>query len=78
MTLGRSIARLLLSGAAFYLISIPACQEGFAHDQSGLCMIDESMPPPFLGFEYWTQTGLFLALFGSGLIVAAYLLWRHN
>jgi hypothetical protein len=78
MGLGRSIARLLLTGAFFYLISIPACREGFSHDQSGFCVIDFSMPPPALGFEYWTETGFFIALIGTGLMVAAYLLWRHN
>jgi hypothetical protein len=69
--------KLLLSGAAFWLISIPACSEGISHDQSGLCEI-LPMPPPFLGFEYWTETGFALVVIGAGLIVAAYLLWRHN
>jgi len=78
MTLGRRIARLLLGGAAFYLIAIPACNEGISHDQSGFCVIDPFMPPPFLGFEYWTETGLMLAVFATGIVVAAFLFWRND
>lgn len=34
-------------------------------------MINIDLPPPALGFEYWTQVGIALAIVGSGLAVAA-------
>ncbi|HYW71773.1 MAG TPA: hypothetical protein VE961_12100 [Pyrinomonadaceae bacterium] len=67
-----------MAAAAIYLISLPACREGIAHDQSGLCVIDPAMPPPFLGFEYWEQLGIALSIIATGLAVAAFVLWRND
>ena len=78
MQLGRRIAVLYLSGALLFLISFHACREGAAHDQSGLCMPDPFMPPPFLGFEYWSEVGIMLGVCAAGLFVAVFLSVRNS
>ncbi len=77
MQLGRRIAILLSCAAFLFPISIAAGREGFAHDQSFFCEIVD-LPPPFLGFEYWTETGFMLGVFATGLIVAAFLSVRNS
>jgi hypothetical protein len=66
-----SIRWLLFAAVFFGITSYKACQEGEAHDQSGLCMIDIHLPPPFLGFEYWTTVGIALGALTAGTIIAA-------
>jgi hypothetical protein len=66
------ILKLLIVAAVSYVGSYVACQEGYAHDQSGLCVIDPFLPPPFLGFEYWGQVGIALAVAASGIVVAIF------
>jgi hypothetical protein len=66
-----AVKKLLLLGICCSIAACAACQEGVAHDQSGLCVIDFNMPPPFLGFEYWSQVGIALGTLASGLIIAA-------
>ena len=74
----RSVTILLLVAACLYLVSYPACQEGSAHDQSGLCVIDPFMPPPFLGFEYWSEVGIGLGGVATALLIAAMKFWRSS
>jgi hypothetical protein len=74
----RTITILLSIAGGLLLISYPACQEGLEHDQSGLCVIDPFMPPPFLGWEYWYQFGLVVTVAAAGLGFAALLYWRNN
>ena len=74
----RTITILLSIAGGLLLISYPACQEGLEHDQSGSCVIDPFMPPPFLGCEYWSQFGLMLTVVASGLAIAALLYWRNH
>ena len=78
MQLGRRIAILSLCSAVFSLISFFACREGAAHDQSGSCVIDFSAPPPFLGFEHWTEIGIVLGVVASGLLCAVFLSVRNS
>jgi hypothetical protein len=75
---GRSVVILFLVAVCLYLVSYPACREGDAHDQSGFCVIDPFMPPPYLGFEYWSQVGLTLGVVATGLLIAAVMLWRNS
>jgi hypothetical protein len=74
----RTITILVSIAGALFLISFPACQEGLEHDQSGFCVIDPFMPPPFLGWEYWTQLGITLTVAAGGFLIAAVLYWRNN
>ena len=78
MQLGRRIAVLFLCSAFLFPISFLACREGAAHDQSGLCEIDISGPPPFLGFEHWTEMGIMLGVLAAGLFVAVFLSVRNS
>ncbi len=41
-------------------------------------MITPFMPPPFLGFEYWSEVGIALGVLASGLVVAALMLARRD
>ena len=77
MRLPRSVTTLFLVAAGLYLVSYPACREGNAHDQSGFCVIRE-LPPPYLGFEYWSEVGLALGVVATGLLIAAVMHWRNN
>ena len=77
MRLIRSVTTLFLVAACLYLVSYPACREGHAHDQSGFCVIRE-LPPPYLGFEYWSEVGLVVSVMATGLLIAAVTLWRDN
>ena len=74
----RTITILVSIAGCLFLIAYSACQEGFEHDQSGLCVIDSFMPPPFLGWEYWIQFGITLSVAGTGLLIAAFLHWRND
>ena len=67
-------AKLVLVAILLYAV----CHEGYAHDQSALCVIDPFMTPAFLGFEYWSEVGIALATFASGLIIAAVRIGRDN
>jgi hypothetical protein len=67
-----AIVKLLIVAAVSYVGSYLACQEGSAHDQSDFCVIDPFLPPPFLGFEYWSQVGIALAVAASGIVVAIF------
>jgi len=78
MKVNRGVTVLFLVAACLYLVSYAACGEGEAHDQSGLCVVDPSMPPPFLGFEYWSQVGIALGVGATGLLVAGVMLRRNN
>ena len=75
---GRVVRNLLIISGSLYAISYAACREDSAHDQSGLCVIDPFMPPPFLGFEYWSEAGIALAVAATGLVVAGVIFWRNN
>jgi hypothetical protein len=77
MRLGRRITVLLLCSAILFLFSWLACHEGSAYDQSG-CVLDLSLPPPVLGFEYWGESGIMLGVFGMGLVVAVFLSVRNS
>jgi hypothetical protein len=78
MRLGLVTRNLLIVAGCFCLVAYSAGREGYAHDQSGLCVIDLSMPPPFLGFEYWSQVGIALAVVATGMVIAVVILWRNN
>jgi hypothetical protein len=69
---------LLLVAPCLYCVSYAACSEGAAHDQSGLCVIDPFMRPPFLGFEHWSEVGIALGVGATGLLLAAVMLRRNN
>ena len=62
--------RLLLLAGLLFIASFAACREGISHDQSGFCVIDPFMPPPFLGFEHWQGVGIVLATAASGVMLA--------
>ena len=36
------------------------------------------LPPPYLGFEYWSEVGLALGVVATGLLIAAVMHWRNN
>jgi hypothetical protein len=55
-----------------FLLSYQACKEGAAHDYRG-CVFDVTVPPPFLGFEYWTSVGIALAFSGVGVLIGTIL-----
>ena len=78
MSFGRNVKRLLLFAACSSLASFVTCQEGYEHDQSGLCEIDPFMPPPFLGFESWSSVGIVLAVLACGLFLGAIMIAREN
>jgi len=62
--------RLILLAVLLFIASFAACREGISHDQSGFCVIDPFMPPPFLGFEHWQAVGIALGTAASGIILA--------
>ena len=66
----RTPARLLILALLLFIASFAACAEGISHDQSGSCVLDPFMPPPFLGYEHWQAVGIALATAASGLILA--------
>jgi hypothetical protein len=78
MSFGRTVKRLVLIAACSSIASFVSCQEGDAHDQSGLCVIDPFMPPPFLGFEYWSTVGIVLGVLACGLLHAAIMIARED
>ena len=78
MRIRRCITLLLAAALPLYAVSFFAWQEGNAHDQSGFCVIDLSMPPPFIGFEHWSQVGIALAVLATGISAAAFLIWRND
>jgi hypothetical protein len=78
VSLRRIITILVSIAGGLFLISYSACQEGFEHDQSGSCVIDPFMPPPFLGWEYWSQFGITLGVAATGLLIAAFMYWRND
>lgn len=78
MQLRGRIVILLLCSAFLFPISFLACREGVAHDQTGLCELDISAPPPFLGFEYWTEVGVILGVLATGLVVAVFVTARNS
>jgi hypothetical protein len=41
-------------------------------------VFDPFMPPPFLGFEYWSELGIGLAAAATGLVIAAVLFLRNS
>jgi hypothetical protein len=68
----RWIVTDLIAFAIFVgVIAIRALEEGIAHDQSGFCVIDLNMPPPYLGFEHWQSVGLGLGAVAAGLFIGA-------
>jgi len=69
---------LVLLSALCGIAAIAACEEGAAHDQSGSCVIDPYMPPPFLGFEYWEQVGIALSVLAAGVIIAVRMLTKSD
>jgi len=74
----RVVTNLFIIAVGLFLVAFFACREGSVHDQSGFCVIDPFMPPPFLGFEYWSQVGITLAVAATGMIIAALLYLRNN
>ena len=78
MTLGRPVKIMLLAATLLFVVSHAACEEGLEHDQSGLCMIDPSMTPAFLGFEHWSTVGITLGIVASGLVLASIMLARAD
>jgi hypothetical protein len=41
-------------------------------------MIDPFMPPPFLGFAYWSTVGIVLGVLACGLLQAAIMIARED
>jgi hypothetical protein len=41
-------------------------------------MPDPFMPPPFLGFEYWTEVGVMLGVLATGLFAAVFVSVRNS
>lgn len=78
MSSSRTVKALLSAAVLLFFISHVACEEGGEHDQSGFCVIDPYMPPPFLGFEHWVTLGVTLAVLASGLVIAAIMLYRAH
>jgi len=78
MQFGRHVRRLLLVAVCAFAASYAACHEGQAHEQSGFCVIDPFMPPPFLEFEYWSSVGIALGVLACGLICAAVMIARTD
>lgn len=82
MTLGRPVRVRLLTATFLFVVSHAACEEGFEHDQSRLCVInfsvDAFMEPAFLGFEYWSTMGITLGVVASGLVIAAIMLAKAD
>lgn len=71
-----------MTATFLFVFSHAACEEGFEHDQSGLCVIDFSadafMGPALMGFEYWSTVGTTLGVVASGFVVAAIMLARAD
>lgn len=78
MVLSRTVKTLLLVAGLAFVASYTACQEGYAHDQSGFCVIDPFMPPAFLGFEHWSAVGTALTILASGLVIAAVMIVKAD
>jgi hypothetical protein len=78
MSFGRYVRRLLLVAVCAITASYASCHEGETHDQSGLCVIDPFMPPPFLEFEYWSSVGIALGVLAGGLICAAIMIAKND
>lgn len=78
MTVRRPVRVILLTATFLFVVSHAACEEGFEHDQSGLCVIDPFMAPAFLGFEHWSTVGIAMGVVASGLVVASIKLARAD